>query len=80
VVDKNDPYEDALQRGHNPDYVHALKRHIDNTSPEVLVICRAWHGEKFGWPGHGGEAFVAVEIARAEVAVKAIARLAADAD
>lgn len=48
---------------------------LSAASPDVLAICRAWHGESFGLPGHGGAAWVCGEIDRAQKAADALCRL-----
>lgn len=70
-----DPFKDALKRGHRPEYVETLRRMIEGATPGALAVCRAWHGETFGWPGHGGEDWVAGELRRAETAVRVLATL-----
>jgi len=53
-------------------YCASLRAQMDAITPEALAICRAWHGETFGTPGYGGETWVACEIGRANIAVKAL--------
>ena len=50
-------------------YVEELRELIVSASPKALAICRVWNNEHFGQPGHGGVAYVAQELAKAEKAV-----------
>ena len=52
-------------------YNNELKKELTKASPQALKVCRAWH-HHFGEPGWGGIDFVAMEIHKAEVAVKAL--------
>lgn len=50
-------------------YEEELRRFVESASPEALRVCLAWHGDRFGLPGHGSVAFVAEELSRAQKAV-----------
>lgn len=62
-------YVKAIEFGHRLEYIEGLRKCILQASEEALLICREWNGDKFGYPGHGGDSWVAVEISKAEKAV-----------
>ena len=53
-------------------YLSELKQLRDTADYYPLLICRAWHGGKFGLPGHGSADFVASQLHLARIAVRAI--------
>lgn len=52
-------------------YLRELNKELNKASVNALKVCHAWH-RHFGEPGWGGIDFVAMEIHKAEVAVKAL--------
>lgn len=60
----------ATSRG--SEYAQRLYSIRESAGPEAMVICRAWHGERFAWPGYGSDEWAEGEVAKAKVAVVAL--------
>lgn len=53
-------------------YTADLEDLMRKASSQAKAVCVAWHGEKFGVPGDGGVSFVAMELEKAEIAVRVL--------